>query len=404
MALSGLHKIFVKKNHSREQKMFNNGYKREVETLKTQLQNFEQMLSEHQDNALTLQQEHEAVISKFNTSAEILQMHDGLFQHMQMYCESAKEIQSSLATMAQTMKHDHEQIEDTTSALSANLSAVERISDNLQQMSRRTAETAASVGKLNERTSEIGSIVKLIKEIADQTNLLALNAAIEAARAGEQGRGFAVVADEVRKLAERTATATSDIAGLVSAIQKETSEVKAMVEVSPQEADGFHRDGLQAASSMKELMQVTVQMKSTIGTTALRSFVEIAKMDHLVYKFEIYRVFLGISTKKPEEFASDHACRLGKWYFEGEGKQCFSALSGYREMEEPHQRFHKHGVEAVTLFYSGQLQQGLEAIAKMEKASFQVLEALETIAVSGKDVIGSPEYKGCRESSQATRH
>jgi hypothetical protein len=387
-----------------EKTMFNNGYKQEVETLKTQLQNFEQMLSEHQDNALALRQEHDTVIAKFNTSAEVLRMHDGLFQHMQMYCESAKEIQSSLAAMAQTMKHEHEQIETTTGALSNNLSAVERISDNLQKMSQRTAETAASVSKLNERSSEIGSIVKLIKEIADQTNLLALNAAIEAARAGEQGRGFAVVADEVRKLAERTATATSDIAQLVSAIQHETSEVKTMVEVSPQEAEGFHRDGLQAADSMKELMQVTVQMKSTIGTTALRSFVEIAKMDHLVYKFEIYRVFLGISTKKPEEFASDHACRLGKWYYEGEGKQCFSALQGYREMADPHKRFHQHGVEAVSLFYSGQLVQGLNEIAEMEKASFEVLQALETIAVSGVDVIGSPDYKSCHETAQATRH
>jgi hypothetical protein len=271
-------------------------------------------------------------------------------------------------------------------------------------MSERTNETAASVGQLNERTTEIGSIVQLIKEIADQTNLLALNAAIEAARAGEQGRGFAVVADEVRKLAERTTTATSDISKLVGTIQKETADVKALVEVSPQEAEGFHRDGLQAAESMKELMNVTLQMKGTIGTTSLRSFVEIAKMDHLVYKFEIYRVFLGISTKKPEEFASHQACRLGKWYYEGEGKQCLSMLAGYKEMEEPHQRFHRHGVEAVKFFYDGEYQQGLDAIAQMEKASFQVLDALETIAVSGKEVIGSPEYRGCRESMSATKH
>jgi hypothetical protein len=384
--------------------MFSNGYKQEVATLKEQLQSFEQMLNEHQNNALSLQQQHDSVLAEFNNAAEIVRMHDGLFQHMQMYCESAKAIQSTLASMAQSMKQEHQRIEDTTGALGMNLSAVERISNNLQKMSKRTAETAASVGQLNERTTEIGSIVKLIKEIADQTNLLALNAAIEAARAGEQGRGFAVVADEVRKLAERTSTATSDIAQLVSAIQKETAEVKAQVEVSPQEAEGFHRDGQQAAESMKELMNVTLQMKGTIGTTSLRSFVEIAKMDHLVYKFEIYRVFLGISTKKPEEFASHQACRLGKWYYEGEGKQCLSMLAGYKEMEEPHQRFHRYGVEAVKFFYDGEYQQGLDAIAQMEKASFQVLDALEAIAVNGKEVIGSPEYRGCREAMSATKH
>jgi hypothetical protein len=385
--------------------MFSNGYKQEVATLRERLQGFEQLLSERENSVLSLQQQHEATIAEFNSTAQLSNMHGQLFQHMNSYCDSAKEVQSTLATLAQTMKHENEEIGKATGALSTNLTAVERISDNLQTMSEKTVETASSVDHLNERTNQIGGIVKLIKEIADQTNLLALNAAIEAARAGEQGRGFAVVADEVRKLAERTSTATSEIGQLVSAIQKETSAVKALVEVSPQQAEGFHKDGLQAVNSMKDLMQVTVQMKSAIGTTALRSFVEVAKMDHLVYKFEIYKVFLGTSIKKPEEFASHQGCRLGKWYYEGEGHHCFSGLHGFREMEEPHQRFHNHGVAAVAHFYEGQYQLGLEEIAKMEKASFKVLESLETIAESGRESISnSDDYQECRETMHATKH
>lgn len=385
--------------------MFNNGYKQEVATLKEKLLGFEQLLNERESNVLTLQQKHESVIAEFNSTTEQSMMHMELFQHMNSYCDSAKEVQATLATLAQTMKHENEEIGKTTGALSTNLTAVERISNNLQKMSEKTVETAVSVDHLNERTSQIGGIVKLIKEIADQTNLLALNAAIEAARAGEQGRGFAVVADEVRKLAERTSTATSEIGQLVSAIQKETSAVKALVEVSPQQAEGFHKDGQQALGSMKELMQVTVQMKNAIGTTALRSFIEVAKVDHLVFKFEIYKVFLGTSSKKPEDFASHQGCRLGKWYYEGEGHHCFSKLHGFREMEEPHQRFHRYGVEAVARYYEGHYKLGLESIAEMEQASFKVLESLEAIAESGRESIAnSDDYQECRESMQATKH
>lgn len=125
-------------------------------------------------------------------------------------------------------------------------------------------------------------------------------------------------------------------------------------------------------------------MEGTIAAAALRGFVEVAKVDHLVYKFEVYKVLMGVSTKRSDDFAAHTHCRLGKWYYEGEGRDCFSKLPGYVEMESPHRQFHDAGLAALRAYQEGQTEACFSRVGDMEAASLKVLSSLERIATSAE--------------------
>ena len=141
----------------------------------------------------------------------------------------------------------------------------------MNQIAENVRESAASIGNLGTTSEQIGAIISTINDIADQTNLLALNAAIEAARAGEQGRGFAVVADEVRALAERTSSATREIAGIIKSVQQETGSAMRVMEAGVSQVESGTVGAAKSGTALEEILQqisaVTMQVNQ-IATAA----------------------------------------------------------------------------------------------------------------------------------------
>jgi len=319
----------------------------------------------------------------------------GLMENLAVFSQSLAATQASLAALANNMRMEQDRAIDAQVLARTSCESIDRISDNLSTLAAQSQTAAGKVGSLDERAQQVGGILQLIEEIAAQTNLLALNAAIEAARAGEAGRGFAVVADEVRKLAERTSNATSNIANLVKEIRSDSGASRDQMATLASQAAVFSQDGQAAVLSMRQLLEMSTGNEQAASVSSLQSFCELAKVDHLIYKFRVYQVLFGISNDDESKFASYRACRLGKWYYEGEGRELFSQLPGFRSIEAPHERVHEFALAALRAHAAGDDEAAIRGVAEMERASISVLEGLERMAKSGTS---SPaQLNGARE-------
>lgn len=290
--------------------------------------------------------------------------------------QTVKHIRNSMAETAASAKEQRQQLAESSVNYQQIKGILQGISSSFGNMEQKTSAATEGVDELTDAAQQIDGFLTDIKSIAEQTNLLALNAAIEAARAGEQGRGFAVVADEVRALSQKTSTSSTEISELINAISSKINNVSQCISEMNHTVRNTSESTINISQMVDDFTSSAQNMSTSISISSEVAFIQTVKLDHVVWKTEVYQRIWNKSDKPIKSFADHTQCRLGKWYYVGEGAQEFGKLNSFRAIEAPHKNVHTSGLAALQFMEDNQFEEAFHALEQMESASCRVLDLL----------------------------